>query len=219
MIPHKLAAKLFFKRETLQKRIRAFCSENVSFWTLIFQIFINQNLNTTCHYIKNVLRNHACRHVLKEQHKVQINSSHRKGDLFVSLNTVKCQGSKKRGTSWFPWGKGPAEEQQCQWLPALVITYVLLSPAPRKINYKGCSWQAVTPVTEQGSSWLCFSSQHSSTMMALLWKAKSIMWSLDVKEKGALHDWVPDTEQGSSAMVSDKPKYSNEVTAQQWGRA
>lgn len=52
MIPHKLVAKLFSLKESLQKRIRAFCSENVSFWTLIFQIFINQNLNTTCHYFK-----------------------------------------------------------------------------------------------------------------------------------------------------------------------
>lgn len=104
---------------------------------------------------------------------MQINRCHRKGDPFVSLNTVKCQRSEKRGTSWFPWDKGPAEEQQCQLLPAFAIMDVLLSSALRKINSKGGSWQApVTPVTEQGSSQLLLSLTTPSTMGALLQEAK-----------------------------------------------
>lgn len=49
-------------------------------------------------------------------------------DPFVYLSgTVKCASSNWRGTLRPPWDKGPAEEQQCQLLPAFAIRCVLLS--------------------------------------------------------------------------------------------
>lgn len=55
------------------------------------------------------------------------NNSQGNGDLLVYLlSVVKCERSKKRGTLWSPWDKGPAEEQKCQLLPTFVIRYVLL---------------------------------------------------------------------------------------------